>query len=198
MKRLAVVLLLSLFAMPAYLSAQEPIDRDMVEKIRKEGTENSRVMEVFNHLTNVIGPRLTASPAYQDAVRWTRDRMAEWGMKNVHAEGWEFGRGWELERFSVELLEPRYLPMIGYPRGWSASTEGRLVGEPVFMGAATSADELEDYTGRLARRIILTRPLQTSFVREDRPQPSLEDAMVPPSGRSPTSGNPIRPTDGAA
>ena len=188
MKRLAVVLLLSLFAMPAYLSAQEPIDRDMVEKIRKEGTENSRVMEVFNHLTNVIGPRLTASPAYQDAVRWTRDRMAEWGMKNVHAEGWEFGRGWELERFSVELLEPRYLPMIGYPRGWSASTEGRLVGEPVFMGAATSADELEDYTGRLARRIILTRPLQTSFVREDRPQPSLEDAMVPPSGRSPTSG----------
>ena len=56
-------------------------------------------MEVFNHLTNVIGPRLTASPAYQDAVRWTCDKMAEWGMKNVHAEGWEFGRGWELERF---------------------------------------------------------------------------------------------------
>ena len=198
MKRVAAVLLLSLFAMPAYLSAQEPIDRDMVEKIRQEGTRNSRVMEVFNHLTNVIGPRLTASPAYQSAVGWTRDKMAEWGMKNVHAEGWEFGRGWELERFSVEMLEPRYLPMIGYPRGWSASTEGRLVGEPVFMGGATSADELEDYTGRLARQIILTRPASNEL-RPRRPTPA------PPRGCDGATfgsiadlGHPIRPTDGAA
>ena len=188
MKRFIAVSLLALVLLPAHLSAQEPIDRDMVERIRQEGYENSRVMEVFGHLTNVIGPRLTASPAYQEAVRWTRDKMGEWGMKNVRAEGWEFGRGWELEGFSVEMIEPRYMPMIGYPRGWSPATDGKLVGEPVFMGDIGAADALRDFEGRLSGRIVLTRPTQTRFVREDRPQPSLEDALVPPSGRSPTSG----------
>ncbi len=56
MKRLALCLVLSLLAAPAHLFAQEPIDQDMVERIRREGMENSRIMEVFNHLTNVIGP----------------------------------------------------------------------------------------------------------------------------------------------
>ena len=138
---------LPLGALP--LPAQEQIDREMVTQIRTEGFENSHVLEVFNHLTNVIGPRLTNSPGYYEAVDWTRDKMIEWEVEDVHLEPWEFGRGWSLEKFSVEMLEPRYLPMIGFPRGWSASTQGRLVSEPIMLGGKSVA-ELQSFEGRLA------------------------------------------------
>ncbi len=49
-------------------------------------------------------------------------------MTNVHLEPWKFGRGWTLERLTVEMIEPRYLPLIGYADGWSAATAGEIVG----------------------------------------------------------------------
>ncbi len=179
MTRSVTVSLLIALGQVLPLGAQERIDREVVEKIKAEGFENSHVMEVFNHLTNVIGPRLTASPGYRDAVEWTRDRMIEWGLEDVHLEPWEFGRGWSLERFSVEMLEPRYLPMIGYPKAWSASTNGRLVAQPVML-AGTSAAELGSLGSRLGGAIVLTRPIETDFIREDRPQPRMEDRLTRP------------------
>ena len=175
---------LSLGALP--LGAQEQIDRDMVARIRAEGFENSHVMEVFNQLTIVIGPRLTASPGYHEAVEWMRDKMIEWEFEDVHLEPWEFGRGWSLERFSVEMLEPRYLPMIGFPTGWSASTQGRLVAEPIMLGGKSAA-ELRSLEDRLAGAIVLTRPIESNFIREDRPQPRMEDRLTPPSPAQSTS-----------
>ena len=179
MTRPLALSLLIVFAPTLTLGAQERIDRAMVAKIRAEGLENSHVMEVFNHLTNVIGPRLTASPGYNEAVDFTRDKMVEWGFANVHLEPWEFGRGWSLEKFSVEMLEPRYLPMIGFPRGWSASTQGRLVSEPIMLGE-TSAAEMRSFEDRLRGAIVLNRPIETNFIREDRPQPLMEDRLNPP------------------
>ena len=179
MTRSVALSLLIAFGPALTLGAQERIDQTMVAKIRAEGFENSHVLEVFNQLTNVIGPRLTASPGYQEAVKWTRDKMIEWGFEDVHLEPWEFGRGWRLERFSVEMLEPRYLPMIGFPKGWSASTQGRLVSEPIMLGGKSVA-ELQSFEDRLAGAIVLTRPVETNFIREDRPQPLMEDRLTPP------------------
>jgi len=149
MKRSIVLSFLIALGQALPLAAQERIDRDMVSKIRAEGLDNSHVLEVFNRLTNVIGPRLTNSPGYYEAVEWTRDKMVEWGFEDVHLEPWKFGRGWSLESFSVEMLEPRYMPMIGFPKGWSASTRGRLVSEPVMVGGMSPA-ELRSSEGDLA------------------------------------------------
>ncbi len=180
MTRSVALSLLIAFGQAVAVGAQERIDRAMVANIRAEGFENSHVVEVFNHLTNVIGPRLTASPGYKEAVEWTRDKMIEWGFEDVHLEPWEFGRGWSLERFSVEMLEPRYLPMIGFPKGWSASTRGRLVAEPIMLGGKSAA-ELRSFEDRLGGAIVLTRSIETNFIREDRPQPRMEDRLTPPS-----------------
>ena len=180
MTRLVALSLLIALGQALPLGAQERIDREVVAKIRAEGFENSHVMEVFNHLTNVIGPRLTASPGYKEAVEWTRDKMIEWDFEDVHLEPWEFGRGWSLERFSVEMLEPWYLPMIGFPKGWSASTRGRLVAQPLMLGGRSEA-ELQSFEDRLRGAIVLTRPIETNFIREDRPQPRIEDRFTPPS-----------------
>jgi carboxypeptidase Q len=160
-----ILSLLTLLVAPV-AGAQEKVDTAMAAKIRMEGLEHSQVMEVFDHLVNVIGPRLTASPAYQTAVQWTRSRLAGMGFDNVHLEPWEFGRGWELEHLTVEMIEPRYLPLIGYAKGWSPSTSGKLVGTPEWLG--NPSDSVDSYAGHVGGAIVMTAAIQEDFVRDDR------------------------------
>ncbi len=166
MKKTLLVLSLALLLAAPIADAQEKVDVAMIAKIRAEGLNNSRVMETFDHLVNVIGPRLTASPAYQTAVKWSQDKLVGMGFDNVHSEPWEFGRGWQLERITVEMIEPRYLPMIAYARGWSPSTNGRIAAAPVWAG--NPAAPVESFNGKLGGAIVMTAPIQEDFVRNDR------------------------------
>src|SRR5262245_20576920 len=77
----------------ATLSAQEAVDRDMIAKIRAEGLDRSHVLETFNYLVTVIGPRLTGSTAHKAAADYMREQFAKAGLKDAHLEPWEFGRG---------------------------------------------------------------------------------------------------------
>jgi len=93
-------------------------DRDVLAHIRTEGLEHSQVAPVFDMFTVTIGPRLTASPAHKRAAEWARDRLASYGLENARLEPWKFGRGWELHKLTIEMIEPRYLPLLGYADGW--------------------------------------------------------------------------------
>jgi hypothetical protein len=171
MNRLVAAALAASLIFPATFFAQERIDAEMITKIRAEGFDRSKVIETFNYLTTNIGPRLTASPAYKRAVDYSETRLKQWALDNVHLEPWQFGRGWELERLSLEMVEPRYMPLIGYPAGWSPSTKGKLSGQPIFLGRAT-AEELRAYTGRLQGAIVMSQPIQENPIRADRPAAS--------------------------
>ncbi len=163
--------------------AQEPVDRAMIAKIRAEGLERSHVWSMVDTLATVIGPRLTASPAYLRAANWARDHLAAWGLRDVHVEPFPFGRGWELQRFALEMTAPRYMSLIGYPDAWSASTAGDVVGVPMLI-AGIPYDSLEKIRGRLKGAIVMTQPLQETFVREDRVQPTNPNVPdTPPAGR---------------
>ena len=170
--------------------AQEPVDMAAIAKIRDEGLNRSQVLKTFEHFTEAIGPRLTGSPAAKAADDYAVQLLKQWGVANAHLEPWEFGRGWQLEKSNVELTEPRYTPLIGYPEAWSASTSGEIVGTPVFIGNK-SLSELQAMKGQLKGAIVLSQPLQDSFERIDRPQPTLSDTPVaigqprPPAGSAP-------------
>jgi carboxypeptidase Q len=155
------------------LGAQAPDSPDlaMLAKIKAEGLERSQVDPVFETLTTRIGPRLTASPAQVRASEFVRDRLVANGLSNVHVEPWQFGRGWTLDRLTVEMIEPRYMPLIGYADGWSNATAGEIVGAPVYVGE-TAPDQLAGMRDRLKGAIVLTQPTMTRFVRADRPQPT--------------------------
>jgi carboxypeptidase Q len=173
---LAGVATLSIFT-ATLLAQQEPIDRATIDKIRQEGTQGSRVAAYFDYFVTVVGPRLTGSPAHKSAADWSRQKFEEAGLRDAHLEPWEFGRGWELTSFTLEMTAPRYLPLIGYAEGWSAPTAGTLEGSPIFVGDR-SASEIESARSSLKGAIVLTQPIQTAFVRADRAQPSATDAQV--------------------
>ena len=69
------------------------------------------------------------------------------------------------------MIEPRYLPLIGYADAWSASTKGELVAAPVFVGDR-SPDDIAAMASSLKGAIVMTQPILTNFVRKDWPQPS--------------------------
>src|SRR5947209_19773247 len=50
---------------------------DPIERIKEEGLKRSQVMATLSHLTDVIGPRLSGSPAMRRANEWTRDKLTE-------------------------------------------------------------------------------------------------------------------------
>src|SRR5438874_1448888 len=99
-------------------AAQAPPDGDALARIRVEGLERSQAAPVFEALTIDIGPRLTASPAHKRAADYMRERLAAYGYQNARLEPFAFGRGWTLEQLTIEMLEPRYLPLIGYADAW--------------------------------------------------------------------------------
>src|SRR5690349_13634646 len=150
--RLSVFVFASAFG-ASVLPAQEPIDRAMLTKLREESKSRSKVLESYRTLTDVIGPRLTGSPGFKQSVDWTRDRLKEWGM-TVSVESWPFGRGWTLEKLTLEMTQPRYFPLEGYPEAWTPSTKGVLSSNPIYLGDKT-ADQIKALGAKLKGAIVL-------------------------------------------
>lgn len=179
----ATVLLLTITG-----AAQDRTDFTVLEKIRAEGLERSKALETFDYLTTVIGPRLTNSPAHKRAVAWTQETLKAWGMSDVHAEPFQFGRGWTLDKVTVEMIEPRYIPMIGYPKGWSPATAGRIVAAPVWL-PGLDPEAMKAQAGKLKGAVLLTSPIQEYAIKADRPAASGD--LKPPQ---PAPARPPQPT----
>lgn len=159
MRKLIFLFLATTLFSAQFTSAQEEkLDMDMLNKIRKEGLENSKVMETVMYLTDVSGPRLTASPGYMRAAHWAKNKLSEWGLVNANLEPWgEFGKGWQQEKCYVAMTAPYYNPMIAMPRAWTSSTSGKkeLKGEVVLIKAKDTV-ELMQYAGKLKGKIVMT------------------------------------------
>ena len=157
---LLVALVFSGFPASAQQAQPKKDPNDPIEKIRDEGMNRSQVMQTLSYLTDVIGPRLTASPNLKRANEWTRDKLTEWGLQNAHLEAWgPFGRGWSLKSFSAEIIAPQAIPLIAYPRAWSLGTNGPLTSDVIFVDAKEETD-LEKYKGTLKGKIVLSSPIR--------------------------------------
>ncbi len=146
---------------PAAQPTPTPDPNDPIVRIKDEGMNRSQVMQTLAYLSDVIGPRLTASPNAKRANEWTLKQMADWGMQNAHLEAWgPFGRGWSLKRFSAEVVEPQGFPVIAYPKAWSPGTGGAVMADVVYVDAKDEAELRAKYAGKLKGMIVLTGPVR--------------------------------------
>jgi hypothetical protein len=173
---------------PATTADRDP--NDPIERIKDEGLNRSQVMQTLSYLSDVIGPRLTASPGMKRANEWTREQLSKWGLENAHLESWgPFGRGWTLKRFSAQVSEPLDIPLIAYPKAWSPGTSGPLSAEVVYVDAKDEAD-LQRFKGKLKGAIVLTgkmREVKARFEamgtrRDEKNLLALADAPAPTPG----------------
>ena len=135
-----------------------PVDWPMVAKIRAEGLQRSRVMDLEGYMADVLGARLTLSKDMQRAQLWVRGEMERIGLVNVAAEPFmNFGAAWDNEYVSIHMLEPDYQPMVGYPLAHTPGTDGKQVVQAMIVDLQSRQD-LERYRGKLAGMAILATP----------------------------------------
>lgn len=143
-----------LFTLPALALGEEAVDLEMITRIRDEGFHHSQVMQTAGELTDVIGPRLTNSPAQRRASEWTRKQLADWGLEGARLEPWgTFGRGWSFERSEVGLLAPEKLPLIALPKAWTPGTNGKQSGRARKVKLEAEAD-LEKWKGEVRGEVL--------------------------------------------
>lgn len=148
--------------------AQEKVDMAAVQKIRAEGLDNSKVMELAFQMTDVAGPRLSNSPGLKRAQDWAVKQFNEWGLKNVHLEAWgTFGKGWQVDKYYAATTIPFYKPIIASPKAWTPSTNGPIKSE-IMLIKADSLPQLAQYKGKLQGKIIMfdnssNRALENSY-----------------------------------
>lgn len=166
------LLAISLFSLT--LCAQEKVDLAVVQRIKTEAFQNSKVMDHLFWITDVYGPRLTGSPGFTAAANWTVKRLKEYGIDDAATKPWgKFGRSWRLTKFSASIQEPEFAPLIGFPLAWSGDTKGLVVAEPVLaplklsdvLDAKKTDEDLEKYfqeqKGKLRGKIVLLEDPET-------------------------------------
>jgi carboxypeptidase Q len=186
LSRKTLVIALIALLVPLLIVAQqsmEKVDLNVIHKIKAaelggggrggggggrgggEGRGGSQVMNIMYNLSDRYGPRLTNSPQFRRAGEWAVKQLTDWGMTNAHLEKWSTagGRGgpipsWEMTGYSGAMVEPTYMPIIGYPQAWSGGTNGPLTGEAILAQIQTPAD-LEKWHGKLKGKIVMTADL---------------------------------------
>jgi carboxypeptidase Q len=194
MKKLLAFSLVSLA-----LCAQEKVDLAVVQRIKTEAFQNSKVMDHLFWITDVYGPRLTGSPGFTAAANWTVKRLKEYGIEDAATQPWgKFGRSWRLTKFSISIQEPEYAPLIGFPLAWSADTKGPQVAEPVLaplkitdnLDRKKTEEDLQAYfqeqKGKLRGKIVLLEKPRDVTPVTTAPSSRYSDADLAKEAEAPT------------
>lgn len=145
----AALLACAAFALPATAA-----DLSTVNRINDQAFNHSQVLQTAAHLTDNIGGRMTNSPTMREAERWTAAKFREWGLSNVRADGFEFGRGWWIEDSRVRMTAPRLITLRAIPVAWTPATNGP-VSAPVIVAPMSKEAHFAEWKGKLAGKIVL-------------------------------------------
>ncbi len=165
MRFVAAALIASLIVSPA---AAQDVDRGQINRIIDEGLNRSEVMETAHHLTDRIGGRMTNSPQMRQAEAWTQQRFREWGLSNVHAEGFPFGRGWSINRASARMLSPRVIELGIIPVAWTPPTNG-TISAPIVVAPIDEEEDFAKWRGKLSGKIVLVSQPDTGSEPKEPP-----------------------------
>ncbi len=158
---------LLLALVPSLLFADPPKDKPAPtsadklaadEKIVAEVKDHSQLMKNLQHLSDVIGPRVTGSANLEKANRWAEKKFTEYGLTNVKLEPWEIPMAWERGTASLKLTEPNSGKQLTVASAaWVPGTKGKITAPVVYLDAKTK-DDLAKYKGKLKGAVVLPRP----------------------------------------
>src|SRR5882724_819366 len=147
-----------LFFVTNFAAAQEIVDMAMMQKIKNEEKNNSQITMIAHNITDVCGPRLTNSPAYNQALDWVTEICKKWGLQNAGREAWgEFGKGWSNEQATLALKVPYYENIIAYPVPWCKSTKRAVTAELIMLDAFDSAT-IDKAGDAIKGKIVMLKP----------------------------------------
>jgi hypothetical protein len=167
--------LIALLTAPTLRAA--PVDGQTLNRIADAGFNHGEVVDTIEYLSDQIGGRMTNSPAMRKAEAWTQSKFTGWGLKNVHKEGFEFGRGWWIERSEVRMVTPRPFELKAIPTAWSPPTNGPVTGQVIVAPIRTEAD-FAKWKGKLKGKVVLTSAATPQRDDMEPPFKRLSDAEI--------------------
>jgi hypothetical protein len=152
-----ILLPLLLLTATTQLAAQTTVDTTGVGQLIGRAIGQSEVMNHLQHLTDVIGPRLSGTPAMRRANDWTADRLRGYGL-TATLEPYTFGVTWERGPLSLRLVEPFRRPLTGFSWAWTAGTGGKTLAGPVVLTDLSTRDSFAVYRERVRGAWVLPKP----------------------------------------
>ena len=143
-------------ALPAGVRVEA--DPEAIRAIAAAARNGSRVADDLRYLTEVIGPRLTGSPAMRRANDWALERLRAYGVDSAWMEQYPFGRAWERGPLALTMIEPHRRQLIGMSMAWAPGTNGPVAGEIVAITARTPAEFAALHGGKLAGKWVMLAP----------------------------------------
>ena len=152
----------------AGIAIAAPVELTTVNRIADAAFNHGEVVETAEYLADQIGGRMTNSPSMRIAEKWTQEKFTAWGLKDVHAEAYDFGRGWWIESSHVALVAPRHIELRAIPIAWTPPTNGPVTAS-VIVAPMNAEKDFADWKGKLAGKIVLVTW----------PAPPKDDAEAP-------------------
>jgi len=139
-------------------AAQNPtVDTSGVGRLIDEALNRSQVMRNLQYLTDVIGPRLTGSPAARAANDWTMRKFQEYGLA-AQLEQWNFGGRWERGPLWVRMTAPHAHDVIAASWAWAPGSNGRTIRGPVVRIDGSTPDSLAAHLRQARGAFVMLRP----------------------------------------
>ncbi len=132
------------------------VDTTGVGALIDQGMNKSQVMKNLQYLTDVIGPRLTGSPAARVANDWTMKQFQSYGA-DAHLEQWNFGGTWERGAMWMRLVAPRAHDVVAASWAWAPGTNGKPVTGPVVRIDASAPESLDAYKAKVKGAWVMLR-----------------------------------------
>jgi hypothetical protein len=138
------------------LPAQSQVDTSGAGVLIDQAMNRSEVMQNLQHLSDVIGPRLSGSPAMRRANEWTAKRFRAYGLR-VALEPYQFGVTWERGSASLRLTAPFSRAITAHSWAWTEGTGGRPVAGPVILADLSTPESLAVYRTKVKGAWVLPR-----------------------------------------
>jgi len=135
--------------------ANDEATRAALAKIAGAGLVQSRTFDYLTQLSDEVGARVTGSPQSQRAVEWSLSKMRAIGLENVHAEKFQWWRGWTRGTASAELVEPLHRRLNVDAMGWTGSTPASGAEAEIITANVLDLDEEMKNPQRFAGKVIL-------------------------------------------
>ena len=166
---------LAVMVLAAPLRAQTAVDTSGSGALIAEAVERSEVMENLRHLSDVIGPRLSGSPAMRRANEWTAERFRSYGLTSA-LEPFDFGVTWERGPLSLRILQPFDRAISGHSWAWTAGTDGKTRKGPVVAVNLSTRDSVARYRDRVRGAWVLPKPSNPVW-NPDGPALTTQDSL---------------------
>ena len=153
------------------------------QRLITESKTGSGLFKNLTYIADIIGPRLTGTPAVKKANDWTAEKMKEYGLGDVRLEPWTLPEGWVRGHARGRILEPdngRVLALSSL--AWAPGTKGVVRAEVVIVNAKTIKG-LAKYKGKLKdAAVLLGDPAKLKPYAEIE---KIDDAVLPSGGPTP-------------